>query len=408
VLLFDVDDFKDVNDSLGHTAGDRLLQVTGERLASVADGMVARLGGDEFALLLSGWDVEQGVERARELHALLASPIPLGAVEIVSTVSIGVARYSSWATAADEVLAQADMAMYVAKANRSGVAVFRHEDGNATARRLTLAADLPGAIERGELTLSYQPQAHPRTDEISAFEALLRWNHPGYGAVPAPEIISIAQRTGLLRRLTDHILGRALAARAVWSSAGHDVAVAVNVTAADVCDDSLPGTVVQLLRDTRTPAARLTLEVTESDAMREPERALRVLKALAASGVQLAVDDFGTGYSSLAYLDRLPVHEVKIDQSFVFRLERQAADSTIVRASVTLAHELGLRVVAEGVENELARSLVGDLDCDFYQGYGLCRPIPEHEVLDWLSRHESLRARRSPARLAVVPPAASA
>jgi diguanylate cyclase (GGDEF)-like protein len=407
VLLLDIDDFKDVNDTLGHTAGDRLLQVTGERLATTG-GFVARLGGDEFAVLLQGSDAEHGVVRARELHDRLSAPIPLGAVRIMSTTSVGVAVYSAQSRV-DEVLAQADMAMYAAKAERSGVAVFRAEDGNATSRRLALAADLPAAIVRGELSLSFQPLADPATDEVAGFEALLRWHHPRFGAVPPPEIIAVAQRTGLLRRLTDHVVGRALKARGAWQRAGHDITVAVNVTAADVCDQDLTDQVARLLRESGTPPDRLTLEVTESDAMHEPELALSVLKALADRGVRLAVDDFGTGYSSLAYLDRLPVHEVKIDQSFVSRLEQQAADATIVRATVGLAHELGLRLVAEGVESELARSLVEELGCDLYQGYGLSRPLPEGEVLDWLARHRS-RPRRPTSRpaLAAVPPAASA
>jgi EAL domain-containing protein (putative c-di-GMP-specific phosphodiesterase class I) len=186
------------------------------------------------------------------------------------------------------------------------------------------------------------------------------------------------------------------------------VTVAVNVTAADVCDEGLTDHVVRLLRESGTAPERLTLEVTESDAMREPERALSVLRALAGRGVQLAVDDFGTGYSSLAYLDRLPVHEVKIDQSFVSRLEQQAADSTIVRATVTLAHELGLRLVAEGVETDLARSMVEELGCDLYQGYGLSRPIPEQDVLPWLAGHQDRTPRRPAAVLTAVRPAATA
>jgi diguanylate cyclase (GGDEF)-like protein len=410
VLLLDVDDFKDVNDTLGHTAGDRLLEVTGQRLADGAGGLVARLGGDEFAVLMAGADLSTGVARARMLHELLSDPVPLDRVDLVTTVSIGVAAYHRAAGDADEVLAQADMAMYAAKADRSGVAVFRQEDGNATARRLALAAELPGALDRGEMTLSFQPQALPGSDHVTGFEALLRWNHRAFGPVPPPEIIAVAQRTGLLRRLTDHVVGRALLARAEWSRAGYDLAVAVNVTAADVCDEYLPSAVFDLLRRTGTPPGALTLEVTEGDAMREPERALEVLGALADRGVRLAIDDFGTGYSSLAYLDRLPVHEVKIDQSFVFRLERQAADSTIVRATIALAHDLGLRVVAEGVENDLVRSLVDDLDCDLYQGYGLSRPLPEDEVLDWLERHDAHRARRSPSvpRLSAVRPIESA
>ena len=400
MLLLDLDDFKDVNDTLGHSAGDRLLTVTGQRLIETclgtgaptdADtaGMVARLGGDEFAVLLPGTGAEAAEVLARALHEALCAPVPLLGVELTSSASIGVTEFHGTSLSSDEILAQADVAMYAAKSHRSGVAAYRSEDGHSTARRLALAADLKVALREQELELFYQPQACARTGLVTGFEALLRWNHPQLGYVPAPEIVAVAHRTGLIRDLTDTIFGQALEARANWAAAGHDLDVSVNVTPADIADFALVERVDAALCATGTPPGALVIEITESDAMLDPDRSLLVLGALQARGVRLSIDDFGTGHSSLAYLDRLPVHEVKIDQSFVFRVEKDPEDSTIVRATITLAHDLGLRVVAEGVENDLARSLVTEMGCDLYQGYGLARPMPAHELLGWLVRHNA-------------------
>ena len=246
------------------------------------------------------------------------------------------------------------------------------------------------ALREHALELWYQPQAASGTGRVTGFEALLRWNHPQFGYVPPPEIVAVAQRTGLLRSLTDSILGQALRDRAGWAAAGHDLHVSVNVTPTDISDLALAERIGAELSATHTPPEALVIEITESDAMRDFDRTLVVLEALEAQGVRLSIDDFGTGHSSLAYLDRLPVHEVKIDQSFVFRVEKNPTDSTIVRATVTLAHDLGLRVVAEGVENDLAKALVSEMGCDLYQGYGLARAMPGDEVLDWLVRQNAL------------------
>jgi diguanylate cyclase (GGDEF)-like protein len=393
VLLLDLDDFKDVNDTLGHTAGDRLLTVTGERLigagAAAPSAMVARLGGDEFAVLLPGMNTDTAVVHARALHEVLCAPVPLLGVELTSSASIGVTEFYGTSRSSEDVLAQADVAMYAAKASRCGVQAYRVEDGHSTARRLALAADLKVAVRERTLELWYQPQAAAGTGQVTGFEALLRWNHPQFGYVPPPEIIAVAHRTGLLRSLTDSILGQALRDRARWAAAGHDLDVSVNVTPADIADLALVEVVDAELSATGTAPGALVIEITESDAMRDFDRSLVVLCALKARGVRLSVDDFGTGHSSLAYLDRLPVHEVKIDQSFVFRVEKDAADSTIVRATVNLAHDLGLRVVAEGVENDLAKSLVTEMGCDLYQGYGLARPMPADQLLGWLARHQA-------------------
>ena len=361
VLLLDLDDFKDVNDTLGHSAGDRLITESGERLRTQAAGLVARLGGDEFAVLLPDMTLAEGLAHAQALHRALSVPVPLDDVDLIVSSSIGVAEFSSTASTAEELLAQADVAMYTAKAARSGVAVYRPEEGDSTARRLALAADLPQALAEGHIKLWYQPQADPRTGVVAGFEALMRWRHPTFGMVPPPEIVAVAHRTGRVRSLTDDLIRQALSARHEWALAGHPLAVSVNVTPADIADPLLVSRVQVELARSATPAEALVLEVTESDAMKDPERSLEVLTALSALGVTLSVDDFGTGYSSLAYLDRLPVKEVKIDQSFVLRIEQGIADPTVLSATIGLAHDLGLRVVAEGVESEAARVLVRDL-----------------------------------------------
>ncbi len=397
VLLLDLDDFKDVNDTLGHSAGDRLITESGERLRHEAAGMVARLGGDEFAVLLPGMTLAEGLRHAQHLHAALSAPVPLDDVDLIVSSSIGVAEFSSTATTAEELLAQADVAMYTAKAARSGVAVYRPEEGDSTARRLALAADLPRALAEREIRLWYQPQADPRTGEIAGFEALMRWHHPVFGMVPPPEIVAVAHRTGRVRSLTDDLIRQALSARHSWAEAGHPLAVSVNVTPADIADPMLVSRVRLELARSATPAEALVLEVTESDAMKDPERSLEVLTALSGLGVTLSVDDFGTGYSSLAYLDRLPVKEVKVDQSFIIRrMEEGSTDPTVLRATIGLAHDLGLRVVAEGVESEAARVLVRDLGVDLYQGFGLARPMTAPDVLGWLESRAAHRPARWP------------
>jgi diguanylate cyclase (GGDEF)-like protein len=392
VLLLDLDDFKDVNDTLGHSAGDRIIMATAERLQNQAKGLVARLGGDEFAVLLPGMSLESGLAHARQLHGKLSRPVPLDGVQLTVSASIGVAQFDVLTESAEDLLVHADVAMYTAKSDRSGVARYHAEAGDSTARRMALAADLPRAIRSGVIELWFQPQAAAPTGCITGFEALVRWAHPVFGMITPEEIIAVAQRTGHMRRLTDAIVGHALEARREWADAGYELKVAVNVTPRDICDPTLVDRVRLTLAQTGTPAAALVLEVTESDAMKDPERSLLVMQDIHDLGVHLSIDDFGTGYSCLAYLDRLPVDEVKIDKSFVLRMERDAGDAVIVKATIGLAHDLGLRVVAEGVENELARALVQRLGVDLYQGFGLARPMPRGRVLEWLARYDDASA----------------
>lgn len=393
VMVMDLDDFKDVNDTLGHRAGDELLQVTGRRLRATvvegggprASGTVARLGGDEFAVLLPGVGPADALVRARELLDMVTAPVPLQDITLTTTASIGVAPIPLDARDSDELLVHADVAMYAAKAAGTGVSPYVPEDTDAVHRRLALAGDLPDAIEHRGFEIWCQPQTDARTGAVTGVEALLRWWHPSYGWVPPTEVVAIAERTGVLGRLTLAVLAESLRLRAEWARSGHELDVSVNVTARDISDLSLPASVGALLAATGTPPAALVLEITESGVMSDPERSMEVLAALHRLGVGVSVDDFGTGHSSLAYLERLPVNEVKIDQSFVKRLELEATDSTVVRSIVLLAHDLGMRVVAEGVESEVARQRVQALGCELLQGFVVARPMPGEQVPGWVS-----------------------
>jgi diguanylate cyclase (GGDEF)-like protein len=384
VLLLDLDDFKDVNDTLGHDAGAKLLRVTARRLASEDLGMVARLGGDEFAVLLPSGGVEDAVETARRLLRIVSAPTALADVNLTTTASVGIAPFTGVGGASDDVLAQADVAMHSAKRGHKGLEVHRPADTTAIRRRLELAAALPAALHEGSIQAWYQPQADAIDGRIVGVEALLRWTHPVHGPIPPPEVVALAVRTGLLTSLTSTILEQALRRRASLADSGQQLDMSVNVCPGDLLEGSLPTTVARLLADTGTPASALTIEITESDVMTDPESCLAVLDELARIGVKVSVDDFGIGHSSLAYLDRLPVDEVKIDRSFVQRVERLAADSTILRATVALAHDLGLCVVAEGVENDTALRRVTAVGCDRIQGYGLARPMTGAMLEGWL------------------------
>jgi diguanylate cyclase (GGDEF)-like protein len=386
VLVIDLDDFKDVNETLGHMAGDALLRETAERISFASGTAVARLGGDEFAVLLTGVGEVDAKAFARELVTVISHPVVLNDVNLFVGASVGIALVPDHGTGPSELLQRADVAMYVAKDSGSAVEVYRKDDGELSQRRLVLAADLESALDNGEFELWYQPQADARTGEMAGVEALLRWRHPVYGDVPPAEMVALAERTGQLRRLTNLILEQAVRQRAAWSDLGYEVNVSVNVTPTDLSDRGLPRIVHDLLVATATPSDALTIEITESGVMSDPARCMAVLDVLSAQGVRLAIDDFGTGHSSLAYLEHLPVDELKVDRSFVQRLEREETDAKVMRATVALAHDLGMRVVAEGVESQIAWARVMDLGCETVQGYALARPMPAADTTVWFDK----------------------
>jgi diguanylate cyclase (GGDEF)-like protein len=388
VLLLDLNRFKDVNDTLGHAQGDRLLQEVAHRLrAAVPDGAtLARLGGDEFVLLVpdprSTADV---VDIAWRLVATLERPMQLDVLTVSVGAAVGIALAPDHGRTADELLQRADIAMYVAKeARTSAVQLYDHSVDAQSDRRLALAADLRVALDSGQIEVFYQPQCSLSDGRVRGAEALARWQHPEHGFVSPEEFIPLAESVGLIRRLTEHVLRTSVLQVKEWAAQGIDTTVAVNLSAQSLMDVSLPDEVVALLTELDVAPRRLTLEVTEGHIMRDPDRAVKVLERLAGAGIRLSIDDFGTGYSSLAYLRDLPVHEVKIDKSFVMGMTTERSDATIVRSVVDLARNLDLESVAEGVEDLETWELLRGIGCHTAQGYLLSRPVPAAEATRWL------------------------
>ena len=386
LILIDLDKFRSVNDTLGHLAGDRLLLQIADRLrlALPRGAEAARLGGDEFAVLLPACDSPTRAQRvARALVAALGSPIGLDGLTLVLEASAGVAVFPDHALDAEGLLRRADVAMYQAKRDRSGVEVYEvSRDGN-TPDRLGLLGDLRRALEAGEVELHYQPKV--RFDgQVAGLEALVRWEHPDRGRVNPDEFITMAETSGLMPQLTEYVLDTALAQIARWREAGLDVPVAVNVSPRDVHSPGFAGHVAARLAHHRVPPGCLQLEITEHVLLEDPQRAAETLNGLTGHGVKMSLDDFGTGYSSLVHLRRLPVSELKIDRSFVARLVVDAEDAEIVRCTVDLAHSLGLMVVAEGVEDDETWERLRDLRCDAVQGWLVAAAMPPDEATKWL------------------------
>ena len=395
VLLMDVDRFKEVNDTLGHDVGDRLLREVGRRLRQVERGetVVARLGGDEFAVLLGGDDVHiEGM--VSRITRDIARPFDLGEVTLDVRASIGIAATPRDGSSAALLLRRAEVAMYDAKHGLTGVARYSPDRDPYSSRRLSLIGDLARAVEERTLELYYQPQADPESGQVTGVEALLRWNHPLWGNVPPDEFIPLAEHTGLIKPLTNFVVETAIRQCVTWRDAGTPVLMAVNVSMRNLLEPELADTVARLLVQAGLAAALLKLEVTESAIVSDPERAVRALERLVDLGLLVSVDDFGTGYSSLTRLRSLPVHEVKVDRSFVRHLAERKEDQAIVRAVIGLGHDLGLRVVAEGVEDEATWRLLQTFGCDLVQGYFLARPMTAEAMTPWLSEHFASYATR--------------
>jgi diguanylate cyclase (GGDEF)-like protein len=373
MLLIDLDRFKEVNDTLGHDYGDALLIEVAERLgAALRRGdTLARLGGDEFAVLVAGApDREAVVEMATRLQDALRRPFALRGVAVELEASIGVALYPEHGTTIGRLLQRADVAMYDAKRGRRGVATYTAARDPYSADRLGLLAELRSAIERDELILHYQPKVCLETGEPVGVEALVRWEHPTRGLLFPDAFIPVAERTGAVADLTRWVVDRALA-----ECRELELPVAVNLAAANIVDVTLPAAIGAALERHRVPAHRLVCEISEHTVMADPVRASDVLDGLRALGVGLSLDDFGTGHSSLAYLKRLPLDEVKIDRSFVAGMTDDENDAVIVRSTIDLARNLGLRVVAEGVESLEIMDALAELRCDVAQGYFISRPV---------------------------------
>ncbi|HWE54564.1 MAG TPA: EAL domain-containing protein [Acidimicrobiales bacterium] len=393
VLLMDLDRFKEVNDSLGHHHGDLLLIEVANRLLETLgrEDSAARLGGDEFAILLGGTNDAVGVEAsARRILDAFERSFRIGEVSLDVGASIGIALAPSDGSDPATLLQRADVAMYEAKTAKTGLARYSAERDRFTPRRLALAGRLRQAIDDREIIVHFQPKARLADGKVMAAEALVRWRHPEFGMVMPDEFIPIAEQAGLEPHLTRYVLRAALRHCADWQRAGHRIGVAVNLAVRSLLDARLPDAVTSMLAESGVPVELLTLEITESSVMADPDRATAVLNRLAGLGLRLSVDDFGTGYSSLSYLQRLPVHEVKVDKSFVFRMASDANDATIVESIVQLGHKLGLSVVAEGVEDQLSWDRLRAMSCDVAQGYYVSKPIPAATMSDWLDEQRRL------------------
>ncbi|MER6226150.1 putative bifunctional diguanylate cyclase/phosphodiesterase [Streptomyces sp. 900105755] len=386
LMLIDLDRFRSVNDTLGHLAGDRLLLQIADRLrAALPRGAeAARLGGDEFAVLLPVADSTTSATRvARGLVTALSSPLDLDGLTLVLEASAGVAVFPDHALDAEGLLRRADVAMYQAKRDRTGVEVYESKRDSNTPDRLGLLGDLRRALDAHEVQLHYQPKV--RFDgQVAGLEALVRWVHPERGKVPPDEFIAIAESSGLMPHLTEYVLETALGQVAEWRAQGLRVPVAVNVSPRDVHTPGFAGLVAARLARHGVPAGALQLEITEHVLLEDPQRAADTLAGLNGHGVKMSLDDFGTGYSSLVHLRRLPVSELKIDRSFVARLAVDNEDAEIVRCTVDLAHSLGLLVVAEGVEDDETWERLRDLGCDAVQGWLVAAAMPPEETTAWL------------------------
>jgi diguanylate cyclase (GGDEF)-like protein len=395
VLIIDLDRFKDINDTLGHHIGDLLLQMIGPRLQALLreSDTIARLGGDEFAVLLPNVvDAAGGVKVADKILAALEEPFVVEGLDLDIDASIGIALYPEHGEDVNTLMQRADVAMYLAKEAHTGYELYTMERDRHSAKRLALLGELRRAIEDGQFVLHYQPIADMQNGSIGGVEALVRWQHPRHGLMMPDEFIPLAEHTGLIKPLTMYVLNQALRQCRTWHQAGLELSVAVNLSVRSLQDEDFPDEVAQLLQDHQVDPSWREIEITESAIVVDPIRALGVLGRLGVMGVGLSLDDFGTGYSSLAYLKRLPVSEIKIDKSFIINMALDDNDAVIVRSTIELARNLGLQVVAEGVETEEMWSLLSALGCDLAQGYYLSRPIPAEDLTSWLAGSGRLAA----------------
>lgn len=399
VLMLDVDRFKEINDTMGHAIGDRVLVEIGRRLrAGLRDeDMLARFGGDEFVVLMEGIAADELVQRAEQLLATVGEPILAEAMELFLDVSVGMALFPEHGDTAEELLRRADIAMYDAKESRSQLQLYRPGRDAEHLYRLSLVNDLRRAVPNGELLLYYQPKMQLCSRRVVNVEALLRWRHPQHGIIPPDDFIALAEHSGIIRTLTDWVLHEVIRQCAEWSAAGMDIGIALNLSAMDLGSGELPDLLARHLAHYRIDPSQLVLEVTETAVMRDALYSLEVLNRLKACGVMLAIDDFGTGYSSLSHLKRLPVDELKIDKSFVMGMAEDEDDAVIVRSTIELAHNMGLKVVAEGVETEAAMEMLRSFRCDSAQGYLISRPMAAADATRWLAAATEEFARRPPA-----------
>jgi diguanylate cyclase (GGDEF)-like protein len=396
LLLVDLDHFKEINDALGHHVGDELLRLVAERLrvALPDTAVLARLGGDEFVALLGpGTTAVKAIGAGNAFLEILDEPFPLNGLLAHVRASVGVVICPEHGGDRSELLRHADVAMYRAKAGGGGVELYAADRDEHTAERVILAGELRAALDSDELILHYQPIVELSTGVVTSVEALVRWRHPSRGLLSPDQFLPLVEQHGLSRQLTQRVLRVAAAQATEWERDGRAVRIAVNLAPANLLDVRFPDDVAEVLRSTGAVPELLQLEITEGTLMLDPERVLDVLARLSELGIALALDDFGTGYSSMSNITRLPVQELKIDRSFVTDMERSHDDAVIVRSVIDLARNLGMRVVAEGVEAQETTDRLLGFGCHSAQGYHFSRPLPADELDAWLE-HSALSPRR--------------
>ncbi|MBU1648720.1 MAG: EAL domain-containing protein [Proteobacteria bacterium] len=390
LLVLDLDHFKDINDTLGHHSGDQVLKHVALRLQGVVrkSDTLARLGGDEFAIMVPLVQERNYVEIVIEkIQNAFISPFIVGGLSLDVQASIGIAIFPQHGKDVDTIMQRADVAMYVAKQNKEGFAIYSPKLDKHTPKRLTLMGELRQAIENGDLVLHYQPKINIRGNCTIGVEALVRWQHEEHGLIPPNDFIPLAERTGLIKQLFFWVVKTALAQVEQWHKNQLKIGIAINLSPSTLLDADLPDIITGLLASSNVPARYITFEITEGSIVKDPDRALDILVRLAKMGINISIDDFGTGYSSLAYLKKMPVSELKIDQSFVQDMLKNDNDEVIVRSTIDLAHNMGLKVVAEGVEEKEIAARLKLLNCDIIQGFYYSVPLNNNECTEWLCSH---------------------
>jgi diguanylate cyclase (GGDEF)-like protein/PAS domain S-box-containing protein len=389
VMLLDLDRFKEINDTLGHHIGDRLLSALSRRLAATlgsAGATTCRLGGDEFAVLLHDVDsAEEALARARAIRDALAQPFEVDGMMLKAGASIGVALYPAHGADSHALLRAADVAMYRAKTRALGVCLYDRESDTHSPERLALVTDLNDAIARGELLLHYQPKLDLRSGAVAGVEALVRWNHPRLGLLAPGQFIHLAEASEVIHAFTRAVLDQAMGDCATLRRRGLYLPVALNLSARNLVDDRCVQEIERLIGEHGLAYEDIELEITETAIMHDPTQVARLLGRLDRRGVGLAIDDFGTGYSSLAHLKRLPLDSLKVDRTFVRDMTGDEQDAAIVRSTIALAHSLGMRAIAEGVEDERTLQALRTMGCDMAQGYYIGKPMPLADLFDWLA-----------------------
>ncbi len=388
VLMMDLDRFKHVNDVLGHSFGDALLRQVAQRLSALrikSTDQIARLGGDEFAILLPDSRIDEAQEIATRILKSLETPISLEDQTVDLGASIGIAGFPAHGNDAESLLSRAEVAMYAAKTGGNEAVVYDTAIDKTSQENLSLLGELRHAIDNDEFRLHVQPKTLLPAGKVIGVEALVRWMHPKKGLIQPDHFIPFAEKTGFIRVLTRWVLEQAAILCSQWEAKGVPLKISVNLSTRDLLDQDLPTKFMEILARHQVASSSFCLEITESAIMNDPVRAMQTLERLYAMGIELSIDDFGTGYSSLSYLKRLPVHELKIDKSFVMNMEREADDATIVRSTIDLGHNMGLRVVAEGIESEATLELLARMGCNQGQGYFISRPMPSDQFLAWLA-----------------------